>query len=117
MLALLTNPAVDKHSPAVRRLAPVRVMHGVASAAIILVFLFPHPGNHVAGILGADTHKSVMLVLRHLYRAGWIEPVLIALFIHDHRLPIAVGRHAALKTSLALSPLDVLGRHGSLKPV
>ncbi|MPW23144.1 hypothetical protein GCT13_41835 [Paraburkholderia sp. CNPSo 3157] len=81
MLALLTNPAVDKHAPAVRRLAPVRVMHGVASAAIILVFLFPHLGNHAVGILGADTHKAVMLVLRHLYRAGWIEPILIALFV------------------------------------
>lgn len=81
MLALLTSPAVDKHARVARRLAPVRVMHGVASAAIIFVFLFPHLGNHAIGIFGAYTHKAVMLVLRHLYRAGWLEPILIALFL------------------------------------
>jgi hypothetical protein len=58
----------------------VRVMHGVTSAAIILLFVFPHFGNHAVGIFGTDMHKAVMLVLRHLYRAGWIEPILITLF-------------------------------------
>ncbi|QUN32195.1 hypothetical protein KB879_39045 (plasmid) [Cupriavidus sp. KK10] len=81
MLALLTSPTVDKSARAARRLAPVRAMHGVASATIILVFLFPHLGNHAIGIFGTDTHKAVMLVLRHLYRAGWLEPILIALFL------------------------------------
>ena len=58
----------------------VRVLHGVASVAIIAVYLFPHLGNHAVGIFGTDVHKSVMLVLRHVYRAGWLEPILIALF-------------------------------------
>ncbi|MBP0596034.1 hypothetical protein J8I87_41795 [Paraburkholderia sp. LEh10] len=58
----------------------VRVLHGVASVAIIAVYLFPHLSNHAVGIFGTDVHKSVMLVLRHVYRAGWLEPILIALF-------------------------------------
>ncbi|MFM0572072.1 hypothetical protein PQQ88_27565 [Paraburkholderia caledonica] len=59
---------------------PVRVLHGVASVAIIAVYLFPHLGNHAVGIFGNDVHKTVMLILRHVYRAGWLEPILIALF-------------------------------------
>ena len=31
-------------------------------------------------MFGTQVHKSVMLVLRHVYRAGWLEPILIALF-------------------------------------
>jgi hypothetical protein len=58
----------------------VRVLHGAASVAIIAVFLFPHLGNHAVGIFGTNVHKSVMLVLRHIYRAGWVEPILIGLF-------------------------------------
>ncbi|MFP3555486.1 hypothetical protein SB861_32950 [Paraburkholderia sp. SIMBA_049] len=81
MLALLASPASERRAPVVRAVAPVRVMHGVTSAAIILVFLLPHLSNHALGIFGADTHKAVMLVLRHLYRAGWIEPILIALVV------------------------------------
>ena len=82
MLALLSEPknGAAAPSPSPSRTAPVRVMHGVASAAILLVFLLPHLGNHAVGVLGADTHRAVMLVLRRLYRAGWIEPPLIALF-------------------------------------
>jgi hypothetical protein len=80
-LALLTSAAVEERAHAVRRTAPVRVMHGVASVAIILVFLFPPLGNHALGVFGAETHKAVMLVLRHLYRAGWLEPVLVSLFL------------------------------------
>ncbi|MCR4470474.1 hypothetical protein [Burkholderia sp. SCN-KJ] len=81
MLAVLANSALDNRVAGARHLAPVRVMHGVASATIILVFLFPHLSNHALGIFGAHTHKAVMLVLRHVYRAGWIEPILITLVV------------------------------------
>ncbi|OXC76765.1 membrane protein [Caballeronia sordidicola] len=60
--------------------APVRVLHGISSVVIVVVFVFPHLGNHAVGILGTNIHHSVMLVLRHVYRAGWLEPILIGLF-------------------------------------
>jgi hypothetical protein len=82
LLVLLSNPKEDAAATPVRlNTAPVRAAHGAASLAIIVVFLFPHLGNHTVGILGAHTHRAVMLVLRHLYRAGLIEPALISLFL------------------------------------
>lgn len=80
LLALSTERNDTPRSRQNLNTAPVRVLHGAASVAIITVFLFPHLGNHAVGILGTDLHKSVMLVLRHAYRAGWLEPILIGLF-------------------------------------
>lgn len=58
----------------------VRKLHGVTSVVIIAVFLLPHLGNHTLGIFGNDAHKAVMSALRHVYRAGWLEPLLIGMF-------------------------------------
>lgn len=58
----------------------LRVAHGIASVAILLVFLAPHLFNHLLGVLGTDVHKSVMDVLRRVYRNGWLEPVIIVTF-------------------------------------
>jgi len=80
MLALSMERSDAARSPSSLNTGPVRVMHGVASVAIIAVFLFPHLGNHAVGIFGTDVHKAVMLVLRRVYRAGWLEPILISLF-------------------------------------
>ncbi|WP_233836398.1 hypothetical protein [Paraburkholderia sp. ZP32-5] len=80
MLALSIERSDTSRSPSIPNTGPVRVLHGVASVAIIAVFLFPHLGNHAVGIFGTDVHKAVMLVLRHVYRAGWLEPILIGLF-------------------------------------
>lgn len=60
--------------------APVRALHGATAAIIIAVFLFAHLGNHALGIFGNDVHSAAMHALRHVYRAGWLEPILIALF-------------------------------------
>jgi hypothetical protein len=82
LLVLVTESKVGAAARSVRlNTAPVRVAHGVASITIIVLFLFPHLGNHAVAILGVDTHRAVMLVLRHLYCAGLIEPALIALFL------------------------------------
>jgi hypothetical protein len=80
LLALSTERSDAVPSRAHTNTGRVRVLHGVASVAIILVYLFPHLSNHAVGIFGTDVHKSVMLVLRHVYRAGWLEPILIGLF-------------------------------------
>lgn len=58
----------------------LRVAHGIASLAILLVFLAPHLFNHLLGILGTDVHKSVMDTLRVVYRNGVLEPVIIVTF-------------------------------------
>lgn len=57
----------------------VRAMHGVTALVILLVFLFAHLGNHTFGVLGADAHREVMLVLRGVYRSPLVEPVLLTL--------------------------------------
>jgi hypothetical protein len=80
ILALSTERSDAARSRPNLDTGPVRVLHGAASVAIIAVFLFPHLGNHAVGIFGTDVHKAVMLVLRHIYRAGWLEPILIGLF-------------------------------------
>jgi hypothetical protein len=82
LLVLISEPKVGSAATPVRlNAAPVRVAHGAASITIIVLFLFPHLGNHVVAILGVNTHRAVMLALRHLYRAGLIEPALISLFL------------------------------------
>ncbi|QCP52847.1 hypothetical protein FAZ95_27415 [Trinickia violacea] len=80
LLAISTERSDAARSQPNLNTAKVRVLHGAASLAIIAVFLFPHLGNHAVGIFGTDVHKAVMLVLRHVYRAGWLEPILIGLF-------------------------------------
>jgi hypothetical protein len=80
VLSLTVDRGNDNRSSINVNTARVRVLHGAASVAIIGVFLFPHLGNHAVGIFGTNVHKAVMLVLRHVYRAGWLEPILISLF-------------------------------------
>ena len=60
--------------PAPRRLA---LAHG-ASASVIVLFALPHLANHLAGLIGGDTHVAVMAALRHVYRHPAVEPVLLA---------------------------------------
>ena len=56
----------------------IRVVHGLLALAVLLVFLGPHLANHLTGLIGPDTHKMIMKMLRHLYRAPvipwrWLE--------------------------------------------
>jgi hypothetical protein len=60
--------------------ASIRVVHGLVALAVILVFLGLHLANHLIGLIGPDTHKMIMKVLRHFYRAPIVEPLLIAGF-------------------------------------
>lgn len=58
----------------------LRMAHGIASLAILLVFLGPHLFNHMFGIFGVDAHRTIMKALRVVYRQGLVEPILIAAF-------------------------------------
>ncbi|MEX3985344.1 hypothetical protein AB4Y45_41110 [Paraburkholderia sp. EG287A] len=62
------------------RLGKWRIAHG-ASAAILCVYVLFHLGNHLAGLIGSSTHAAVMEVGRSVYRARFVEPVLVAAFL------------------------------------
>lgn len=66
--------AIDRARPRRRRLAAA---HGVSAAAISL-FAAVHLVNHLAGLLGGDTHLAVMRSLRTIYRHPLVEPALLA---------------------------------------
>lgn len=55
------------------------VAHGVSALLILVLFILPHLGNHLAGILSAADHIGVMKVARLLYRSAFVEPLLLTL--------------------------------------
>jgi hypothetical protein len=59
-----------------RRLA---VAHGVSALAILLLFVGPHIGNHLAGFWSGPVHIATMNVVRRVYRGDIVQPVLLAL--------------------------------------
>jgi hypothetical protein len=64
-----------------RRTSVVRVAHGIAALAIIMLFLALHIFNHLLGLFGAEIHAAFMKMARHVYRAKPIEPVLVVLLL------------------------------------
>lgn len=64
----------------------LRVVHGVA-AAVLVVFILFHLGNHLTGLLGPEAHAEVMRIGGVVYRSAAMEPILIALLL----LQVAVG--------------------------
>jgi hypothetical protein len=59
-----------------RRLA---VAHGVSALAILLLFVGPHIGNHLAGFWSGSVHIGIMNVVRRVYRDDIAQPALLAL--------------------------------------
>ena len=57
-----------------------RVAHGV-SAALITCYVLFHLTNHLFGLVGPDTHAAIMKVGRTVYRARFIEPLLVGLLL------------------------------------
>lgn len=53
-----------------------RVAHGVSAAALCL-YVFFHLANHLAGLRGPATHAAFMEAGRAIYRAPFIEPLLV----------------------------------------
>lgn len=51
------------------------------NAYALLVFLSAHILTHLTAVFGPDTHAFVIDVMRLVYRATFIEPILIGLFI------------------------------------
>ena len=76
----LSKAEPHRAAPAQTRSA-VRVAHGLSASAIILLFLALHISNHLLGLFGAETHAAFMKMVRHIYRAKAIEPLLVALVL------------------------------------
>nr|WP_314578080.1 hypothetical protein [uncultured Pseudomonas sp.] len=76
-LALFTARSTDAVLPVHRgSTAVLRVAHGVCGAITTLFVLF-HLMNHVTGLWGGDIHEAVADIGRTVYRAFYIEPVLV----------------------------------------
>jgi len=67
------RPRVKK---SMRDLAWLRVAHGVAGV-IVLLFVTFHLFNHLFGLISPEAHTAVMEVGRQVYRAPFVEPVLV----------------------------------------
>ena len=53
--------------------------HGFSALAILLLFVGPHIGNHLAGIWSGSVHIAIMNAVRRVYRGDIVQPVLLAL--------------------------------------
>lgn len=72
----------DVHPEPVRN-APkwLPAVHGTVAVIVVLGFIAMHLINHLFGLVSAETHISVMIVLRNWYRHPIVEPVLVALML------------------------------------
>lgn len=80
----LRAPSISTTQPhvQVRILSPrLRVGHGLSAVAILLVFLGMHLTNHLAGFLGEVEHRQLMSLFRVIYRARFVEPIILILFL------------------------------------
>jgi hypothetical protein len=90
-------PASSERKP----IAPtLRVAHGFSALAIVVIFLGFHISNHLSGLVGPEAHIAFMKVVRHVYRAAVIEPVLVGLFFFQ----VGSGLHFAFRYMAA--PMD-----------
>jgi hypothetical protein len=74
----------SKSSSAASVLSPVghrrlAVAHGVSALVILLLFVGPHIGNHLAGFWSASVHTEIMNAARRVYRDDIVQPILLAL--------------------------------------
>lgn len=83
----LASTEVEPVAPA------VRVAHGISALAIIAVFLGLHLTNHLTGLIGPETHTQFMRVVRTIYRAKLVEPVLVLLFFFQ----VGTGLYFAMR--------------------
>jgi len=60
---------------------PLRVAHGVAALALVVIFLALHIANHLMFPAGSETYDAVMKTFRHIYRTEILQPLVVALFL------------------------------------
>lgn len=76
----------ESHQTAAAQARPVsglgrwRVAHGI-SALVLCCYVIFHLANHLTGLVGPELHVRVMAAGRTVYRAGVVEPLLVAAFL------------------------------------
>jgi hypothetical protein len=81
--------------------ARVRMAHGISALIILLAFLVAHMTNHVIGIWSLATDIGVTKVLRTIYRAGWLQPEIVGLFVFQIISGLVLlGAHMTRKADL-----------------
>lgn len=60
---------------------PLRVAHGVSAFALVSIFLAIHITNHLVFPAGPRMYEAVMQVFRHVYRAEFVKPLIVTLFL------------------------------------
>jgi len=73
-----------------------RIIHGI-SGVLVLAYVSFHLFNHLFGLLGPVTHAEVMAVGRQVYRAPFIEPILVLVMLFQ----VASGLYLAWHWSAA----------------
>lgn len=58
-----------------------RKVHRIAVIAVLATFLIAHLANHLFAAWSIPAQRTVMLALRTWYRAIWMEPLILALFV------------------------------------
>jgi len=81
-------------APAPTAATAARVAHGLVAAAV-LAFVAFHLANHLAGLLGPQSHAAVMRVGRMLYRRPAVEATLVLLLL----LQVVLGAGLAWRWS------------------
>jgi hypothetical protein len=95
-----SSTAVAMTAVGYRRLA---VAHGVSALAILLLFIGPHIGNHLAGFWNGSAHIEIMNAARHVYRDDFVQPILLAL------IGFQILSGTALVRRRMRMPSDILG--------
>ena len=59
----------------------LRMAHGLSAAGVVLLFLAMHLSNHLSGLWSEATHRFLMDKFRLVYRAEFVEPFVVVLFL------------------------------------
>jgi hypothetical protein len=83
VLALLLRSDNEAPARVAARVVPVllRVAHGAAALALVMIFLALHIANHLMFPAGEGTYDVVMKMFRHVYRTDILQPLVVALFL------------------------------------
>jgi hypothetical protein len=94
------SPVVATMPVGYRRLG---LAHGISACAIVLLFVGPHLGNHLAGFWNGPVHIETMNAVRRVYRDDIVQPILLAL------IGFQILSGAALVRRRMRMPSDFLG--------
>ena len=94
LLAWAALPAKADAAAPVGASSSLRVTHGIASTVVMIYVAF-HLTNHLFGLVSPEYHAKVMAIGRLVYRAPFVEPVLVAFMLFQ----IATGLRLAWRWS------------------